>query len=112
MRRFDGTQGPNYGGSGGIGSATAKFLHARGYGLHLVARSQDKLAAVAGEFDAGYTAGDVNDASLFPVWRKKPVSHWKGWSTWSARSISAACSASAKPIFCEKKGTLPFYLSY
>jgi NAD(P)-dependent dehydrogenase (short-subunit alcohol dehydrogenase family) len=55
-----------YGGSGGIGSATARILHARGYGLHLVGRSEDKIAAIAAELNASFTTGDVRDSSLFP----------------------------------------------
>lgn len=54
-----------YGGSGGIGSATARILRARGYDLHLVGRNEDKLAAIAGELGASFTAGDVNDGELF-----------------------------------------------
>jgi NAD(P)-dependent dehydrogenase (short-subunit alcohol dehydrogenase family) len=54
-----------YGGSGGIGSATGKILRARGYELHLVGRNEDRLAASAGELQAGFTAGDVNDSGLF-----------------------------------------------
>ena len=38
-----------YGGSGGIGSATGRILRARGYDLHLVGRSEDKLSAIAAE---------------------------------------------------------------
>lgn len=54
-----------YGGSGGIGSATAKALRARGYDLHLVGRSEDKLSAAAAEIRAGFTVGDVTDRDLF-----------------------------------------------
>jgi NAD(P)-dependent dehydrogenase (short-subunit alcohol dehydrogenase family) len=54
-----------YGGSGGMGSATGRVLHARGYDLHLVGRNEEKLAAFAAEFGANFTVGDVNDASLF-----------------------------------------------
>ncbi len=50
-----------YGGSGGIGSATGRILGARGYDLHLVGRSEDKLSAIATELDATFTAGDVSD---------------------------------------------------
>lgn len=55
-----------YGGSGGIGSATARLLAARGHELHLVGRNEERLAAVATELGAGFTAGDVTDGSLFP----------------------------------------------
>jgi NAD(P)-dependent dehydrogenase (short-subunit alcohol dehydrogenase family) len=54
-----------YGGSGGIGSATARALHDRGYDLHLVGRSAGKLAAIAGELGASFTVGDVQDSDLF-----------------------------------------------
>lgn len=47
-----------YGGSGGIGQATARLLHAKGYALHLVGRNEEKLASLAEELEAGYTAGD------------------------------------------------------
>ena len=54
-----------YGGSGGIGSATARLLHARGDQLHLVGRDEKKLAALADELAASYTPGDVTDPQLF-----------------------------------------------
>lgn len=54
-----------YGGAGGIGSATARLLAERGYGLHLVGRNEEALAALAGELNASYTVGDVTDDALF-----------------------------------------------
>lgn len=54
-----------YGGSGGIGSAIGRMLHAHGYELHLVGRDDEKLAAIARELGATSTLGDVNDSSLF-----------------------------------------------
>jgi NAD(P)-dependent dehydrogenase (short-subunit alcohol dehydrogenase family) len=54
-----------YGGSGGIGSAIGRVLHARGYDLHLVGRDEERLAAIAKELGATSTLGDVNDSSLF-----------------------------------------------
>jgi len=54
-----------YGGSGGIGYATGKILQSRGYNLHLVGRSEDRLAASAAELGASYTAGDVTDSGLY-----------------------------------------------
>jgi NAD(P)-dependent dehydrogenase (short-subunit alcohol dehydrogenase family) len=54
-----------YGGSGGIGAATARLLHGRGHGLHLVGRNRDKLEAMAAELDAGFTVGDVTEGDSF-----------------------------------------------
>jgi NAD(P)-dependent dehydrogenase (short-subunit alcohol dehydrogenase family) len=54
-----------YGGSGGIGSETARILHERGDDVHLVGRDEDRLAALAEELGASFTAGDVNDGELF-----------------------------------------------
>lgn len=55
-----------YGGSGGIGSATASTLHSKGINLHLAGRSEEKLRTFASEIGAGYTVGDVNDPEFFP----------------------------------------------
>lgn len=54
-----------YGGSGGIGSATARMLRERGDELHLVGRSREKVEQAAEEVGAGYTIGDVSDPDLF-----------------------------------------------
>jgi len=54
-----------YGGSGGIGSATARFLRTQGEELHLVGRNQERLSAIAKELGATYTIGDVSDPGLF-----------------------------------------------
>lgn len=54
-----------YGGSGGIGSAIAKLLHTRGDALHLVGRTEDRLAPLSTQLQAGYTVGDVCDETLF-----------------------------------------------
>lgn len=54
-----------YGAAGGIGSATARILHKRGNGLHLVGRTEEKLDKLATELDASYTVGDVEDDALF-----------------------------------------------
>lgn len=56
-----------YGGSGGIGSAIARAVRARGHGIHLVGRERAKLEAVAAEIGAGFTVGDVTQADVFAV---------------------------------------------
>ena len=54
-----------YGGSGGIGSLTGRILRGRGYDLHLVGRSEGKLAAIAAELEASFTTGEVTDSARF-----------------------------------------------
>ncbi len=54
-----------YGGSGGIGAATARILKSNGFALHLVGRTEAKLSALADELSAGYTVGDVRDDNLY-----------------------------------------------
>ncbi len=54
-----------YGGSGGIGTSICKKLKEKDYALHIVGRNSEKLANIASEFGATYTAGDVHDTSLF-----------------------------------------------
>ena len=55
-----------YGGSGGIGFATARLLKEKGYSLHLVARDADKLKGVSEDLGATFTVGDVEDGETFP----------------------------------------------
>lgn len=50
-----------YGGGGGIGSATARALAARGYRPHLAGRDPARLAEAAGPLGAGVTLADVTD---------------------------------------------------
>ena len=54
-----------YGGSGGIGSAAARLLQARGYTLHLVGRNGAALSSLSAELHTTYTQGDVCDENLF-----------------------------------------------
>jgi len=55
-----------YGGSGGIGTATARLLHERGHDLHLVGRNAESLGALGAELEVDYTVGDVvTDPDLF-----------------------------------------------
>jgi NAD(P)-dependent dehydrogenase (short-subunit alcohol dehydrogenase family) len=51
------------GGAGGIGSALARRIAARGDGVHLIGRSADKLKALAGELKGTYAAGDALDTA-------------------------------------------------
>lgn len=49
------------GGSGGIGSAVARRLHAQGYRLHLIARDGERLAAEAAGTGSSFSMADVCD---------------------------------------------------
>ncbi len=60
-----------YGGSGGIGSATARILRARGFVLHLVGRQQDRPARLAEadileDFRLGLVRGHVDTEQPCP----------------------------------------------
>lgn len=50
-----------FGGTGGIGAALARRLRAQGRAVHLAARDQAKLKALAGEIGATWSVCDVND---------------------------------------------------
>ena len=52
-----------YGGSGEIGSTTARLLRADGHELHLVGRNEKKLASLAAELDSRFV-GDVFGSAL------------------------------------------------
>jgi len=67
-----------FGGSGGIGSATAKLLKADGHELHLTGRSEDKLAPLCSELNAGYSVGDVRDVNFFTAVTKDFPAPWDG----------------------------------
>jgi NAD(P)-dependent dehydrogenase (short-subunit alcohol dehydrogenase family) len=54
-----------YGGSGGIGAATARLLAARGHRVHLAGRNTERLNAVAVETGGGYTMCDVTQDDAF-----------------------------------------------
>ncbi|MCS6906261.1 MAG: SDR family oxidoreductase [Anaerolineales bacterium] len=54
-----------YGAAGGIGSALCRMLSHQGAQLHLVGRTESKLASLARELGATYTVGDVTDEALF-----------------------------------------------
>ena len=54
-----------YGGSGGIGLATAKLLKTAGHHLHLAGRNAEALNAAASALDCQFTVADVTDAACF-----------------------------------------------
>ena len=54
-----------YGGSGAVGSETARILKQQGYKLHLVASNKEKLEKIAKELDADFTVADVMDTASF-----------------------------------------------
>lgn len=54
-----------YGGSGGIGAATARHLGNRGYATHLVGRDADRLAQVAHLTGGRFSVADVEDTTSF-----------------------------------------------
>lgn len=56
-----------YGGSGAVGSATARKLKSDGYDLHLVGSNKDKLKKIADELDATMTVADLRDSDAFKV---------------------------------------------
>ena len=54
-----------YGGSSGIGAATARYVRARGDHVHLVGRDRARLESLSRELGASFSQGDVQDDSLF-----------------------------------------------
>lgn len=54
-----------YGGSGGIGLATARLVQQAGFHPHLVGRDAERLTAAAETIGAGTSVGDVLDDALF-----------------------------------------------
>ncbi|MBB4065357.1 SDR family NAD(P)-dependent oxidoreductase [Gellertiella hungarica] len=54
-----------YGGTGGIGSETARLLREKGYDLHIVGRSAEKVEALANELGASASIADLNDPGAF-----------------------------------------------
>ncbi|MBL9059679.1 MAG: SDR family oxidoreductase [Mangrovicoccus sp.] len=54
-----------WGGTGGIGAATARSLAAQGHALHLVGRDAGRLASLASALNAGTSVADVTDPDSF-----------------------------------------------
>ena len=67
-----------YGGSGGIGSSIARLLRASDHEIHLVGRTETKLAPLSTELQTGYTVGDVCDENLFQQVGKDFAAPWDG----------------------------------
>ena len=59
-----------FGGSGGIGSAVAEALVAKGRRVHLVGRDAAKLSAVAGTMGATMSVADVEDPDAVDARRR------------------------------------------
>lgn len=54
-----------YGGSGAVGSASARLLKEMGYDLHLVGSREDKLKKIANELGAGMSVANITDPESF-----------------------------------------------
>lgn len=54
-----------WGGSGGVGTATARALYIKGFDLHLVGRDAGKLSALADELGCSTSQADVEDDTAF-----------------------------------------------
>ena len=54
-----------YGGSGAVGSASARLLKEMGYDLHLVGSGEEKLRKIAEELGAGMSVADLRDPASF-----------------------------------------------
>lgn len=67
-----------YGGSGGIGSATARMLSQQGCTLHLVGRNSERLKSMAEETGASITVGDVEQVDTFSHVQQAFAAPWDG----------------------------------
>lgn len=54
-----------YGGSGAVGSASARLLKEMGYDLHLVGSGEEKLRKIAEELGASMSVADLRDPAAF-----------------------------------------------
>ncbi|AHM56002.1 dehydrogenase [Peptoclostridium acidaminophilum DSM 3953] len=54
-----------YGGSGAVGSASARLLKEMGYDLHLAGSNEEKLEKIANELGAGMSVADIRDPESF-----------------------------------------------
>lgn len=60
-----------YGGSGAVGSETARILKEKGHDLHLVGSNEEKLKKIADELGASMTVADLKDPSSFETVAKE-----------------------------------------
>src|SRR3954466_3904823 len=98
----DGSTALITGASSGIGEALARELAARGHGVTLVARSEDKLRALADELASrhGVRAEAIACDGTDPAGRGRlppPLQRGPGWGTGSRRPACAwACSQTTR----------------
>lgn len=67
-----------YGASGAVGSKSARLLKEKGYTLHLVGKTKEKIEQLAQELNATYTVIDIKQPSAFATVSKEAGSELVG----------------------------------